>query len=324
MELRHLQYFTAVVRCGGFTRAAEQLRIAQPAVSAQIRQLERELGVTLLARTTRRVALTPAGEAFLSRAERILAEVAAARDEAAELAGALRGRVALGATPVLGPLALPETLSRFHQRHPGISVTLRSGLVAALLAELDQGRLDLVVGPLHTDLPARYRTQPLSEEELLLATPPGHRLAPRAAVSLAALRDEPFVCLPAGSGLRTLLDQACAAAGFTPRVQFETHSPASIRELVSCGLGVALLARSATRVAGPPIATVTTRQPLRHPPIGLIHLGDRRLTQAAEALRRQLAATSPGAPPSDAAGTDAPPSRRAEVPADGRGAAAPR
>ncbi|WP_091058114.1 LysR family transcriptional regulator [Micromonospora humi] len=289
MELRQLRYFTAVVRCGGFTRAAAELHIAQPAVSAQIRRLERELGVALLARSTRRVHLTTAGEVFLARAERILAEVRAAHDDIAEISGALRGRVSVGATPLLGCVDLPGALFRLHQRHPGISVTLRGDLLTPLLAELEDGRLDLVVGPLHDDLPDRYVTRVLAEEDLVLVTPPGHRLAQRTAVSLRALRDEPFVCLPVGSGLRALLDRACAEEGFAPRVQFETHSPSSVRELVGGGLGVALLARSAARAPGPAIGTLATRRPLSHPPIGLLHRRDRRLTPAAQALGRHLA-----------------------------------
>src|SRR4051794_34268423 len=106
MELRQLRYFAAVASCRNFTRAAELLHVAQPAVSAQIRQLEQELGVTLLARTTRRVALTQAGELFLARTRRVLAELDAARGDLAELTATLRGHVTLGTTPVLGPLDL--------------------------------------------------------------------------------------------------------------------------------------------------------------------------------------------------------------------------
>lgn len=118
MELRQLVYFEAVVRCGGFTRAAEHLHVAQPAVSAQIRHLEKELGVTLLARTTRRVALTQAGELLLVRARRVLVELDGTRVDLAELTEVLRGRVVLGATEVLGAFDLPATLASFAGRFP--------------------------------------------------------------------------------------------------------------------------------------------------------------------------------------------------------------
>lgn len=292
MELRQLVYFEAVVRCGGFTRAAEWLHIAQPAVSAQIRHLEAELGVPLLARTTRRVALTPAGELFLTRTRRVLAELDAARSDLDELAAVLRGRVTLGATQVLGPLDLPAALAAFHARYPGVALTLRSGLIAALLAALDAGEVDLVLGPIHADLPSQYDARMLVEEQLVIITPPGHRLTRESRLGLADLRDEPFVCLPAGSGLRAILAAAADAEDFVPRVQFETASPTSIRELVSTGLGVALLARSAALAPGPPVTIHTLNPAPAHPPVGVIHHRDRRLTPAAQTFRRHLTAAS--------------------------------
>lgn len=294
MELRQLVYFEAVVRCGGFTRAAESLHIAQPAVSAQIRHLENELGAPLLARTTRRVALTAAGELFLARTRRVLGELDAARGDLDELAAVLRGRVTLGATQVLGPFDLPAALATFHARYPGVALTLRTGLIAQLLAALDTGEIDLVLGPIHADLPSQYAAHRLTAEQLVLITPPGHRLAREAHLSLADLRDEPFVCLPHGSGLRAILAAAAAAEDFEPRVQFETASPTSIRELVSAGLGVALLAHSAAKGSGPPVAVNTVHPTPPHPSIGLIHHRHRRLSPAARTCRRHLGGPSAG------------------------------
>ncbi len=292
MELRQLVYFEAVVRCGGFTRAAESLHIAQPAVSAQIRRLEAELGVPLLARTTRRVSLTAAGELFLTRTRRVLGELDAARGDLDELAAVLRGRVTLGATAVLGPLDLPAALATFHDRFPGVALTLRSGLIAGMLAALDAGEVDLVLGPIHTVLPSRYVARELVEEQLVLVTGPGHRLSREPRLTLADLREEPFVCLPAGSGLRAILATAAEAEGFEPRVQFETASPTSIRELVAAGLGVALLARSAAMAPGPAITIHALNPAPTHPPIGVIHHRDHRLSPAAQTCRRHLTAAS--------------------------------
>lgn len=285
MELRHLVYLDAVVRCGGFTRAAQQLRVAQSAVSAQIRHLESELGVALLTRTTRRVSLTAAGELFVARARRVLAEVEAARGELDELRTILRGRVTVGATPVLGQLDLPAALATFHRRYRGVALALRCGLISALLGALDAGEVDLVIGPVHADLPARYAAEPLAEETLVLITPPDHRLASHTRIGLAEVRDEPFVCLPAGSGLRAILQSAAADAGFEPHIPFETDSPARIRELVGVGLGVALLASSAAQAPGPQVTTHALHPAPPHPPIGVIHHRDRGLSAAAAALR---------------------------------------
>ena len=288
MELRQLIYFEAVARLGGFTRAARALRVAQPAVSAQIRQLETELGVPLLARTTRQVSLTSAGEVFLDRARRALAELDSARADLGELGAVMRGRLTLGATEMLGPIDLPHALATFHARHPGVALSLRTGLIAHLLAKLDDGDADLIIGPIHADLPATYLVQPLASEQLVLATPPGHRLT-RGRCALADVAAETFACLPPGSGLRAILEGAAAEAGFTPRVQFEASGPGGVRSLVAAGLGVALLARSTTQGPGPSVAVRDLDPPLASLSIGLIWRHDRQLSPAAQACRQHVA-----------------------------------
>lgn len=292
MELRQLVYFEAVARHGGFSRAAEQLRIAQPAISAQVRRLEAELGTALLRRTTRRVALTDAGELFLARARTVLDVLDGARADLDELAAVLRGHLTVGATLVLGSIDLPRSLARFHRRHPAVTLSLRAGLIAQLLDELDSGTVDVVVGPIHDDLPGGFVAQPLALENLVLVTPPDRRLLPGA--TLAAVRDEPFVCLPAGSGLHALLVGAAVAEGFTPRIPFETHSPASIRELVSAGLGVALLAESAAHAPGPAVQVHPLQPPVAHQPIGIIQVRGRPASAAARAWQRHLRQIYPG------------------------------
>jgi DNA-binding transcriptional LysR family regulator len=261
-------------------------------VSAQIRRLEAELGTTLLERTTRRVALTHAGELFLDRARQVLAQLDAARGDLAELSAVRRGRVRIGATQVLGSLDLPASLASFRHRYPGVSLALRSGLIAKLLGLLDAGEVDLILGPVHDDLPAAYHARPLVPESLVLVTPPGHPLAAGRGVALAAARDEPFACLPADSRLHAILAAAAAAEGFVPRIEFETYSPASIRDLVSAGLGVALLARSAAEGPGPAIGVCELARPPEHPPIGLIRARGRALTPAARAFADHLARTA--------------------------------
>lgn len=290
VEIRQLSYVEAVARYGGFTRAAERLHVAQSAVSAQVRALEVELGVTLFARTTRKVALTPAGEMFVARARRILAELDGARSEMTEITAVVSGRVTIGATAALGPYDLAEALTRFRDRHPGIAVRLRSGRVTGLLGACDIGELDLVVGPVYADLPPRFDAVPLADEQLLLALPPGHALAGGGSrLTLGEVRDEPFVSMPPGSGLRWILEDAARSAGFLPRVYFETHSLPAIRELVAAGLGVGLLSRTvAERPGGPAIAVRHLHPPPAHPPIGVMRQRDRPLSVAAQSLRHHL------------------------------------
>jgi LysR family transcriptional activator of glutamate synthase operon len=289
VEIRQLSYVEAVARYGGFTRAAERLHVAQSAVSAQVRALEVELGVTLFARTTRKVALTPAGEMFVARARRVLAELDGARSEMSEITAVVSGRVTIGATAALGPYDLAEALTRFRDRHPGIAVRLRSGRVTGLLGACDNGELDLVVGPVHADLPTRFDAVPLADEQLLLALPPGHPLAGGGRVTLGEVRDEPFVSMPPGSGLRWILEDAARSAGFLPRVHFETDSLSGIRRLVAAGLGVGLLSRTAARRPGGPVIAVRhLHPPPAHPPIGVMRHRDRPLSVAAQSLRHHL------------------------------------
>lgn len=271
MELRQLVYFEAIARFGGFTRAAEQLHIAQPAISAQIRNLERELGAALFERTTRRVELTHGGTLLLARVRTVFAELDGARADLDELAAVLRGQLRLGVTQVLGPIDLPGLLAAFHRAYPEVTLTVRSGLVAELLSELDAGTVDAVIAPIHDGLPDRYVARPIGRETLVLATPPGHPGLGSRPVSLATVRDEPFVCLPAHSGLHSILTSAAAELGFEPNIQFEAPDPAAIRRFVAAGLGVALLAESAARGDGPLVDVHHLKQAPHHPPIGLIH-----------------------------------------------------
>ncbi|MCW2758523.1 MAG: LysR family transcriptional regulator [Nocardioidaceae bacterium] len=292
MELRQLRYVEAVARCGGFTRAAEDLRVAQPAVSAQVRLLERELGTSLFDRTTRRVEPTEAGHAFLARARRILAEVEAARGEVDDLTSTVRGDLRIGATPVLGPLDLPTLLEEYHRRHPAVRVRLRSGLVDGLLRDVTAGTLDVVLCPVHDELPATLVARRVAREQLVLVTAAGHALAGRVSAQLRDVADQPFVCLPEGSGLHRILTTAARQQGVACRIGFEVAEPALVRALVARGLGVAVLAASAARGDGPPVATYRLEPALRHPPIGLVRVRGKTLSPAVRAWTALVTATA--------------------------------
>jgi LysR family transcriptional regulator, transcription activator of glutamate synthase operon len=299
VELRQLVYFEAVVRHGGFSHASRKLHVAQPAVSAQIQRLETELGVQLLHRTTRRVALTEAGELFLTRVRTVLQQLDQARSDLAELTGVLHGRVRIGATPVLGPLKLPASLAAFHRRYPGVTLVLRTGLIAELCAALDRGDLDIVLGPVHEALTRGHTVHRIGEETVVLVTPAGTRFTGppagerrpaggRQPIDLALVGHEPFVCLPEGTGLRAMLADAATRAGFVPRVDFEANTPASVREMVAAGLGVALLAESAAIGPGPAVDVHPIRDAPRHPPIGSIRRRDQGANPAVAAFQKHL------------------------------------
>jgi DNA-binding transcriptional LysR family regulator len=293
VELRHLVSFDAVVRHGGFTRAAEALHLAQPAVSAHVRALETELGATLLTRTTRRVALTHAGELVLARTRRVLAELDGARADLDAVAGVVAGRVRIGAIQALEPLDLPAALAAFVARYPGVDLELGSGPTRRLVADLEGDRLDLALGPIPADLPAHLTATALFSEELVLITPATHRLAGGGTLAMSALRDERFVCLPPDSGLRAILDREAARAGFRPVVPIVSTNLARLRELVAHGLGVALLARSVAEAPIPPghpgvVTHSVDPTPVRRT-VGLLHRADRPLAPAPAACAAFLA-----------------------------------
>jgi LysR family transcriptional activator of glutamate synthase operon len=299
MELRQLRYFVAVAEHLHFTRAAADLHVAQPALSQQIRRLEDELGLELLARTSRSVALTEAGELLLVRARRVLAELDGAAEDLDALKGLTRGRVVVGAIQSLGPFDLPGLLAAFHASHPGIDILLREDTTQGMLGMLATDELDLAVAAIDPPPSAEFASALLYEEELVLAVRPGHPLAGRSRLALADLPDEPFVFFRAGSGLRATTERALAAAGIVPRVRFESSELSRVRALVSRGLGVAIMPRSETGRPGPVtprVAAIALGPPALRRRVGLVWRRERRHPPAALAfLRFATARTASGA-----------------------------
>ncbi len=261
MELRQVRYFVAVARQGTFSRAAAEVGVAQPAVSQQVRGLERELGVALFDRTSRRVRLTAAGAAFLPRAEGLLADETRARIEMQAFADLARGRLVIGAQPSLEEMWLPRLLGRFHRRHPGIEIVLREETTAQLRGWLREGKLDLAVLNQAGDAPSDLTTAPLFTEDLVLVVAADHRLAGQRRVALVELRDEPWVLLKPGAVTRDLVLKASAVAGFAPRVACEVAAWPPARALVAAGLGVAVVPRSVAVAAGTEASVVEVGPP---------------------------------------------------------------
>jgi DNA-binding transcriptional LysR family regulator len=250
MELRQLEYFIAVVDEGGFTRAAERLRVAQPGVSAAIAKLERELGQPLLHRSGRRTEITEAGQAVLPYARAALHAVAGAQAAVDELSGVLRGRVAVGMVTACSAVELSTLLATFHREHPGVEVQLSEATSDALVDGLREGRLDLAWVALSGPAPAGVESRTLIDEPYVAAVAPEHPLATRSVLAVADLRDLPLACLPQGSGQRAAVERACAAAGFAPRVAFEGSALDTLAELAAQDIAVAILPRSVAAALG--------------------------------------------------------------------------
>jgi DNA-binding transcriptional LysR family regulator len=277
VELHQIRYFVAVAEERHFTKAARGLRVAQPSVSRAIRVLEEELGTSLFHRMKGNVALTAAGEILLPWARRVLADVDGATGEVRELADLQRGRLAVGATPSLTITLLPPALAKFHAAYPGIDLVVHEAGSRDLVAEMDQGTLDVAL----VILPVRHETletSPLLREELVVAVPRDHPLASRKTVPIADLRGVPLVMFRDGYDLRAATLAACRRAGFEPSFALEGGEMDGVLRFTAAGLGVAVVPSLVIDPAGP-LKAVRLAEPLTRT-IGFANRRDRRLSRA--------------------------------------------
>lgn len=262
MELRHLLYFEAVARHQHVSRAANELSIAQPAVTKQLQDLERELqGGPLFERAGRNLRLTDTGRALLTHVRGILDQVEILRAEMRARGTLHRGRVIIGAPPTVGERLLPDVLAQFHQRYPQLELCMHEGSTQTLLHMLDAGEVDIAVVTL--PVPQRgLRVTRLFTEDLVVVVAPSHPLARRDSVIFTDLAEEPFLLYSPGGYVREATLAACKEAGFTPRVVLDGGSIEVLLRLAEVGLGIALI---------PPLALVGTERlavlPLRQPVI---------------------------------------------------------
>ncbi len=249
VELRHLALFVAVAEELHFGRAAARVHMAQSPLSRQIRLLERDLGEVLFERSTRAVRLTPAGEALLEPARRVLAEAAVARRAVRAAGQGEIGRVTVGFAGASGYDAVPRLTRAVTAELPGIELVLLGQTYSGeALARLDEGTLDLgfVAMPVREGISARV----VRIERLVVALPDAHPLAERDVVDLTDLASEPFITFPAsrGSAVRDAAVQACVRAGFTPLITQEASDAYNLLTLVGAGVGVAIMVESARHI----------------------------------------------------------------------------
>ncbi|MFD8206739.1 LysR family transcriptional regulator [Streptomyces sp. NPDC059695] len=247
MELRQLRYFVSVVDEGGFTRAATRLHLAQPGLSAQIRQLEKEVGQPLLDRSGRSVTPTEVGRAVLPFARAALAAADAVRETVDAYTGLLRGRVTLGLVSGATGHAfdIAAFLADFHADHPSVEVALTEDSTERMQAALLAGELDIAfLGTAEDAPPPGAEFQLLIDVPLVAAVAPDDPLLAHVggtSVPLADLRERPLISLPRGTGVRAALERGGARAGFRPRVTFEAAAPHVLAQLAARGLGIAVL-----------------------------------------------------------------------------------
>lgn len=283
--LRQLQCLATVADTLHFRRAAERLNLSQPAVSAQIAQMEEQLGVLLLERTRRRVLLTPVGRQVAERARAILRDVADLEELARQSTAPLSGTLRVGVLRTLGPYLLPHMLGAMRTRFPDLKLYLREEPRSQLLAELAHGDLDLVLvhdAPKDDD---HLTVVPLFREPLWAVLPLGHPLAARSTLAPADLAGERLILLELGDGLRDPGLELCKAAGASEHPDFRATSLDSLRQMVATGLGATLLPAlyvEAEALADPQIAV----RPLQSPaPTRAIDLAWRRTTSRSDEFR---------------------------------------
>jgi DNA-binding transcriptional LysR family regulator len=288
MDTRQLAAFCAVVERRSFSQAAEQLGVTQPAVSLQIRSLEKRLGVQLLDRSGRRVEPTEAGQRLYRSAQRLLAlEEQLLAELGDEADGELAGRLEIGASTGPGGTVLPVVLCEFQRRHPGVHVALSVSDTQRVVEQVARRELELgVVGAQRRHRGVVF--EPFFRDEVVLAVPRGHRFANRS-VSLAEVQGEPLVLMQEGAGVRQVIDDELRAAGVRLRdldVPLELGLQESARSAVVGGFGVTFISRSAIEAdlaAGTvAIARVEGLEPSRE--IWLVRSSGRAETRVAQAF----------------------------------------
>lgn len=295
MNLEQLRSFVEVARLGHFTRASEHLHLAQPSLSRQISTLEREVGVELFHRARGHIALTAAGEAMLPRAQRMLAEAEAIRDEMGELAGLRRGRVRLGAPPTLCTSLVAEALSSFHAAHPGVDLHLIESGSRLLVDQLGVGAVDIALitesdGPPPSGF--SLTRMPLLTEELVVVSaasrPP---IAVTPSIGLAHLATLPLIALDETYELRAATDAAFRAAGLTPNHVLEGAEMDALLRFVERGVGVAVVP-AMVLLDQPALRSVRLTHPTMTRVVSLAHRADVSPATAVAAMRDVIVATA--------------------------------
>ncbi len=245
MDIRQLRYFAEIVEARSFTRAADRLRVAQPALGAQVKKLEEELGTLLLVRHSRGVEPTEAGELLLKHAVAIIRQVERARHEVTDLSGPPRGEIALGITPTATALLATPLISACRAAYPEIALKLVEGMSEEIMQRLDENSVDIGF----TYNPAAVRgivAEPLLVEDLYLVRP-GRASESGAAVSLSEASRERLILPEAGFGLRETVEAAARERGLSLDICLEINSVATMRELVEGGIGATILPFAAVR-----------------------------------------------------------------------------
>ena len=240
MDVRQLRYFVEVVQAKSFTKAAERVRVAQPALGFQVRKLEEELGSKLLVRHSRGVRTTEAGDALLKHAHAILRQIELAKQEVIDLAGPPRGPLALGVTPTASALLSTRIVQQCSADYPGISLNLVEGLSEEVMKWLDEGRIDLGFTYNPTAIKG-IETRALLIEDLFYISPCDDGIDGAEKIALAKLWSRPLILPSKPHGTRMLVERAAEERDIPIRISCEVDSVSTVRDLVEAGIGATIL-----------------------------------------------------------------------------------
>ncbi|HEX2972434.1 MAG TPA: LysR family transcriptional regulator [Tepidisphaeraceae bacterium] len=268
MNLNHLAIFHAVAQEGGFSKGAGRLRISQPAVSKQIRELEDRIGLPLVDRSQKGFGLTEAGELLSSYARRIFALEAEAEHALEEMQGLRRGRLAVGASTTIGIYLLPTLFGLYRNLHPNIELNLE-------IANTDQIQQRLIEHSLQIGLTegladnGELEATVLMEDELMVIAPPNHSLLSRSQIAAKELCKQPLIFREQGSGTRVVIERILARKGLFVKPIMSLGSTEAIKRAVAAGIGLGIVSRltiqfelAAKRLAIVPLADLTFQRPL--------------------------------------------------------------
>jgi LysR family cyn operon transcriptional activator len=260
MELRHLHYFLKIAETSSFTQAATALRVTQPTLSHQIKQLEQEIGTPLFDRIGRTIQITEAGRIFRSHAQRALQELESGLATVTELDGLMRGHLRIGVFRSFGNSLLPAVLAEFYRAHPRVRVSMQQMSLADMELALVNGDIDFAIT---TYLPAtsdKMVSEELFTEPLVLAVGSQHEFYGHAPVRLETLADMPLILRPAGTPSRQLIENCFAARGVAPRVVMEMSSGEATLATIRCSR-LATICAGRALAGAPGVATVRIEAP---------------------------------------------------------------
>lgn len=281
VTLRQLQVFLSVATTRNFSRTGDQIGLTQPAVSRSITELEAQLGLQLLNRTTREVGLTDAGSSLAARLPRVLEDLEATLLDVQGMSTALHGRVRVASSPTLSANLLPDCIAHCQRELPGVQIVLLDRVQNDVLASVLSGEVDfgVVIDP--SEREALY-SESIYTEPFCLACPPTHRLARRRQVRWTDLAGEPLVLLDHASGSRRLIDRALAAQGVQARVAQEVGHVTTIFRMLDAGLGVSIIPMLALPPEGLTRLAVRPLTPRVDRDIVLVHRRNRALAPLAQ------------------------------------------